>query len=206
MSLKIPALNSADSADEVEVNESVFGQEYNETLIHQLATKTLAGLRLGTKSQKNRSDVSGGGAKPWKQKGAGRARSGTIRSPLWRSGGITFAARPRSFDQKLNKKMFKVGIRSILSELLRQDRLRVSDEIVPTTSKTKDFAAKLKEFGRNRILIIAEELNENIILSSRNIYNVEVITARELNPVMLIAAENVIATSAALKEIEARLS
>jgi len=206
MSLTIPALNSADSAAEVAVNELVFGQEYNETLIHQLATKTLAGLRSGTKAQKNRSDVSGGGAKPWKQKGAGRARSGTIRSPLWRSGGVTFAARPRSFDQKLNKKMYKVGIRSILSELLRQDRLRVSTDIIPTTPKTKDLAAKLKEFGRNRVLIIAEDLNENIILSSRNIFNVDVITARELDPVMLIAAENVIATPAALKEIEARLS
>ena len=206
MSLTIPALNSADSAAEVAVNELVFGQEYNETLIHQLATKTLAGLRSGTKAQKNRSDVSGGGAKPWKQKGAGRARSGTIRSPLWRSGGVTFAARPRSFDQKLNKKMYKVGIRSILSELLRQDRLRVSTDIIPTTPKTKDLAAKLKEFGRNRVLIIAEDLNENMILSSRNIFNVDVITARELDPVMLIAAENVIATPAALKEIEARLS
>ena len=206
MSLTIPALNSADSAAEVTVNELVFGQEYNETLIHQLATKTLAGLRSGTKAQKNRSDVSGGGAKPWKQKGAGRARSGTIRSPLWRSGGVTFAARPRSFDQKLNKKMYKVGIRSILSELLRQDRLRVSTDIIPTTPKTKDLAAKLKEFGRNRVLIIAEDLNENMILSSRNIFNVDVITARELDPVMLIAAENVIATPAALKEIEARLS
>ncbi|MDC9729605.1 MAG: 50S ribosomal protein L4 [Methyloprofundus sp.] len=206
MSLKILALNSADSAAEVEVNELVFGQEYNETLIHQLATKTLAGLRSGTKAQKNRSDVSGGGAKPWNQKGSGRARSGTIRSPLWRSGGVTFAARPRSFDQKLNKKMYKAGVRSILSELLRQDRLKVSSDIIPTTPKTKDLAAKLKEFGRNRVLIIAEDLNENIILASRNIFNVDVITARELNPVMLIAAENVIATPAALKEIEAQLS
>lgn len=206
MSLKILALNSADSAAEVEVNELVFGQEYNETLIHQLATKTMAGLRSGTKSQKNRSDVRGGGAKPWNQKGSGRARSGTIRSPIWRGGGATFAARPRSFDQKLNKKMYRAGVRSILSELLRQDRIKVSSDIIPTTPKTKELAAKLKEFGRNRVLIIAEDLNENIILASRNIYNVDIITARELNPVMLIAAENVIATPAALKEIEAQLS
>jgi large subunit ribosomal protein L4 len=206
MSLKILALNSADSAAEVEVNELVFGQEYNETLIHQLATKTMAGLRSGTKAQKNRSDVRGGGAKPWNQKGSGRARSGTIRSPIWRGGGATFAARPRSFDQKLNKKMYRAGVRSILSELLRQDRIKVSSDIIPTTPKTKELAAKLKEFGRNRVLIIAEDLNENIILASRNIYNVDIITARELNPVMLIAAENVIATPAALKEIEAQLS
>jgi len=206
MSLKIPALNSADSAGEVEVNEVVFGQDYNETLIHQLATKTLAGLRSGTKAQKNRSDVSGGGAKPWKQKGAGRARSGTIRSPIWRGGGATFAARPRSFDQKLNKKMYRAGIRSILSELLRQDRIKVSSDIIPKTPKTKELSGKIKEFGRSRVLIIAEDLNENIILASRNIFNVDVITARELNPVMLIAAERIIATPAALKEIEAQLS
>jgi len=206
MSVKILALNSADSAGDVEVNEVVFGQEYNEALIHQLATKTMAGLRSGTKAQKNRSDVSGGGAKPWAQKGAGRARSGTIRSPLWRGGGQTFAARPRSFDQKLNKKMYRAGIRSILSELVRQDRLKVSSDIMPATPKTKDFAAKIKEFGRNRVLVIAEDLNENIILSSRNIFNVDIVTARELNPVMLIAAENVIVTPAALKEIEAQLS
>ncbi len=206
MSLKIPALSSADSAGEVEVNEIVFGQVYNETLVHQLATKTMAGLRSGTKAQKNRSDVSGGGAKPWKQKGAGRARSGTIRSPLWRSGGVTFAARPRSFDQKLNKKMYRAGVRSILSELLRQDRLKVSLDIMPTSPKTKDLAAKLKEFGKGRVLIISDELDENVVLASRNIWNVEVITANELNPVMLIAAENVIATPAALKAIEAQLS
>ncbi len=206
MSLKIPALNSADSAGEVEVNEVVFGQAYNETLVHQLATKTMAGLRSGTKAQKTRSDVSGGGAKPWKQKGAGRARSGTIRSPLWRSGGVTFAARPRSFDQKLNKKMYRAGIRSILSELLRQDRLKVSSDIMPTSPKTKELAAKLKRFNKGRVLIISDELDENVVLASRNIWNVEVITANELNPVMLIAAENVIATPAALKAIEAQLS
>ncbi len=205
MSLKVPALNSADSAGEVEVNEVVFGQDYNEALIHQLATKTMAGLRSGTKAQKNRSDVSGGGAKPWKQKGAGRARSGTIRSPIWRGGGTTFAARPRSFDQKLNKKMYRAGIRSILSELLRQKRLTTSLDIIPTTPKTKELAAKIKEFGRNRILIITEEINENILLSSRNIINLDVVSAKELNPVMLIAAENVIVTPAALKEIEAQL-
>jgi len=205
MSLKVPALNSADSAGEVEVSEGVFGKDYNEALIHQLVVKTMAGQRSGTKAQKNRADVSGGGAKPWKQKGAGRARSGTIRSPLWKGGGATFAARPRSFDQKLNKKMYRAGIRSILSELLRSNRLLVSSDIIPTTPKTKELVSKLKDFGNVRILIVTDELDENIYLSSRNIARLEVTTASELDAVMLIAAENVIATPAALKAIEAQL-
>ena len=206
MSLKIPALNSADSAGEVEVGESVFGQDYNESLIHQVAVKTMAGLRSGTSAQKNRAAVSGGGAKPWKQKGAGRARCGTIRSPLWRSGGVTFAAQPRSYDQKLNKKMYRAGIRSILSELLRQNRLLASADIISTTPKTKELVGKLKGLAKSRVLIITEELDENTYLSSRNISNLDVTTASELDPVMLIAADNVIATPAALKAIEVQLS
>jgi len=205
MSLKVPALNSADSAGEVEVSEGVFGKDYNEALIHQLVVKTMAGQRSGTKAQKTRADVSGGGAKPWKQKGAGRARSGTIRSPLWKGGGATFAARPRSFDQKLNKKMYRAGIRSILSELLRSNRLLVSSDIIPTTPKTKELVSKLKDLGTARVLIVTDELDENIYLSSRNIARLEVTTASELDAVMLIAAENVIATPAALKAIEAQL-
>ena len=206
MSLKIPALNSADSAGEIEVGEDVFGRDYNETLIHQVAVKTMAGLRSGTKAQKNRAAVSGGGAKPWKQKGSGRARSGTIRSPLWRSGGVTFAAQPRSYDQKLNKKMYRAGIRSILSELLRQNRLLASADIISTTPKTKELVGKLKGLAKTRVLIITEELDENTYLSSRNISNLDVTTASELDPVMLIAADNVIATPAALKAIEEQLS
>jgi len=206
MSLKIPALNSADSAGEVEVSEDVFGRDYNEALIHQVSVKTMAGQRSGTKAQKNRSAVSGGGAKPWKQKGSGRARSGTIRSPLWRGGGVTFAAQPRSYDQKLNKKMYRAGIRSILSELLRQNRLLASSDIMPSTPKTKELVAKLKDFSKSRVLIIADELTDNIYLSSRNVANLSVTTANELDPVMLIAADKVIATPAALKAIEAQLS
>lgn len=206
MSLKIPALNGADSAGEVEVSENVFGKEYNEALIHQVVVKTMAGLRSGTKAQKNRAAVSGGGAKPWKQKGAGRARCGTIRSPLWRSGGVTFAAQPRSFDQKLNKKMYRAGIRSILSELLRQNRLEASADIIPQTPKTKELIGKLKDLSKKRVLIIADELDENLYLSSRNISSLDVTTASELDPVMLIAADNVIATPAALKAIEEQLS
>ena len=206
MGLQIPAINEQDSAGIVEVAESVFGQSFNETLVHQLVTKYLAGARAGTKAQKTRSDVSGGGAKPWRQKGTGRARSGTMRSPIWRTGGVTFAARPRSYDQKLNKKMFRVGVRSILSELLRQDRLVVSKDIIPSTSKTKELSAKLKNIDAKRILIVVDSMDGNLALASRNIPYVEVIEAINLSPVLLVSAEKVIATPAALKQIEERLS
>ncbi|MGR9088497.1 MAG: 50S ribosomal protein L4, partial [Gammaproteobacteria bacterium] len=144
MGLQIPAINEQDSAVTLEVSETVFGQSYNETLIHQLVTRHLAGARAGTKAQKTRSDVSGGGSKPWRQKGTGRARSGSNRSPIWRTGGVAFAARPRTYDQKLNKKMFRAGIRSILSELLRQQRLVVSSDISPDSPKTRGLVEKLK--------------------------------------------------------------
>lgn len=206
MGLQIPAINEQDSAGIVEVAESVFGQSFNETLVHQLVTKYLAGARAGTKAQKTRSDVSGGGAKPWRQKGTGRARSGTMRSPIWRTGGVTFAARPRSYDQKLNKKMFRVGVRSILSELLRQDRLVVSKDIIPSTSKTKELSAKLKNIDAKRILIVVDSMDGNLALASRNIPYVEVIEAINLSPVLLVSAEKVIVTPAALKQIEERLS
>ena len=202
MTLQVPAINDQDSASAIDVAESVFGQGFNETLIHQLVTKYLAAARAGTKAQKNRSAVKGGGAKPWRQKGTGRARSGTMSGPIWRSGGVTFAAQPRSFEQKLNKKMYKAGIRSIFSELLRQERLVVSNDILPTTTKTKDFAQKLKNVDAKRILIIADGVDENLALASRNIPYVEVVTAENLNPVALVAADKVIATSGALKKIE----
>lgn len=205
MGLQIPVINTQDSAGRFDVSEAVFGQSYNETLIHQLVTRYLAGARAGTKAQKTRSDVSGGGMKPWRQKGTGRARSGTTRSPLWRTGGVTFAARPRSYDQKLNKKMFRVGIRSILSELLRQDRLVVSNDIVPTTSKTKELNDKLKGLLVKRILIIVKNIDENLALSSRNLPYVEVVEAANLSPVLLVSADKVIATPDALNEIEERL-
>ncbi len=204
MTLQVPAINDQDSA--VEVAEKVFGQEFNETLVHQLVVRYLATARAGTKAQKNRSAVSGGGAKPWRQKGTGRARAGTMSSPIWRSGGVTFAAQPRSFAQKLNKKMFKVGIRSILSELLRQDRLVVSDEIIPATPKTKDLVAKLSNLDAKRILIVAGELTEDLVLASRNIPYVDVSTVEGLSPVALVAADKVIATTSALKLIEERLA
>lgn len=206
MGLQIPAINEQDSAGKIEVAEAVFGQSYNETLVHQLVTRYLAGARAGTKAQKTRSDVSGGGSKPWRQKGTGRARSGTMRSPIWRTGGVSFAARPRSYDQKLNKKMFRVGIRSILSELLRQDRLVVSNDILPVTSKTKELSEKLKGVDAKRILIVVDSVDANLALASRNIPYVEVVEAMNLSPVLLVSADKVIATPAALKQIEERLA
>jgi len=206
MTLQIPAINDKDSASAVEVAEEVFGQEFNETLVHQLVVRYQAAARAGTKAQKSRSDVSGGGAKPWRQKGTGRARAGTMSSPIWRSGGVTFAAQPRSFEQKLNKKMYKVGIRSIFSELLRQDRMVVSNDTLPTTPKTKDLVGKLSSVDAKRVLLVAEELTEEMVLASRNIPYVEVTTVEGLDPVTLVSADKVIATPAAIKKIEERLS
>lgn len=206
MTLQVPVINDQDSASAMDVAEQVFGQLFNETLVHQLVTRYLAGARAGTKAQKTRSEVSGGGIKPFRQKGTGRARAGTTRGPIWRSGGVTFAAKPRSFEQKLNKKMYQVGIRSIFSELLRQERLVVSNDIMPSTAKTKDFNQKLKNIDGKRILIIAEDVNENLILASRNIPYVEVATAESVNPVSLVSADKVIVTSGALKQIEERLA
>lgn len=206
MSMQIPALNEQESSGTVEVAEAIFGQDFNETLVHQLVVRHLAGARAGTKAQKTRSDVSGGGTKPWRQKGTGRARSGTTRSPVWRTGGVTFAARPRNYDQKLNKKMFRVGVRSILSELLRQDRLVVSNDILPSSPKTKELNSRLKNIDAKRILIVVENVDANLALASRNIPYVEVIEANNLNPVLLVSADKVIATAGALKKIEERLA
>ena len=202
MSMQVPAINENDSSGSVEVAEAIFGQSFNETLVHQLVVKYMAGSRAGTKAQKTRSDVSGGGSKPWRQKGTGRARSGTTRSPVWRTGGVAFAARPRSYDQKLNKKMFRVGIRSILSELLRQERLVVSTDILPSSPKTKELNQSIKNIDAKRILIVVENVDANLALASRNIPYVEVIEAINLSPVLLVSADKVIATPGALKQIE----
>ncbi len=206
MGLQIPAINDQDSAGVIDVTEQVFGQEFNETLVHQLVVRYQAGARAGTKAQKTRAQVSGGGAKPWRQKGTGRARAGTMSSPIWRSGGVTFAARPKSYTQKLNKKMYKVGIRSIFSELLRQGRLISSNDIIPTTLKTKDLVAKLSTIDAKRVLIVADTLTNELVLASRNIPYVEVSTVEGLNPVSLVSADKVIATASAVKQIEERLS
>ncbi|OAI11995.1 50S ribosomal protein L4 [Methylomonas koyamae] len=206
MALQIPAINGGGSSQTLEVSEAVFGQAFNETLIHQLVTKYLSAARAGTKAQKNRSAVSGGGLKPFRQKGTGRARAGTTRSPIWRTGGVTFAAQPRSFDQKLNKKMYKAGIRSIFSELLRQGRIAVCNDIIPESPKTKEFLAKIKGIEAKRLLVVADDLNENLILAARNLPYVAVVTPTSVDPVSLVAADQVIATATALKQIEERLA
>lgn len=203
MGLQIPVLNQENN---VQVSDFVFGQDFNETLVHQLVTRYLAGARAGTKAQKTRSDVSGGGIKPWRQKGTGRARSGTTRSPLWRTGGVTFAARPRSYDQKLNKKMFRVGIRSILSELLRQGRLVISSEVLVSSPKTKVLSSQIDAIQSKRTLIIVDAIDKNLALASRNIPYVQVVEAANLNPVLLVAADKIIVTPGALQQLEERLA
>ena len=194
------------SKEKIAVSDSVFGSDYKEDLIHQLVVAYMAGARSGTKAQKTRSDVSGGGAKPWNQKGGGRARAGTSRSPLWRSGGVTFAARPRNYTQKLNKKMYRAGIRSIFSELARQDRLKVVDDITVDAPKTKQLLAKMKELGVTKSLIITETGDEKLYLSARNIPHVEVSDIAGLNPVNLVGYESVVITVGAIRAIEEWLS
>lgn len=204
MSLQIP--NVSASAGVLEVSESIFGQKYNETLIHQLVIKYLSNARAGTKAQKNRSAVSGGGLKPFRQKGTGRARAGTTRSPIWRTGGVTFAAQPRSYDQKLNKKMYKAGIKSILSELLRQGRIMISDSFVPDQPKTKNIVSTLSGLGTGKFLLVTEELNENLVLASRNLHNVAVLTSSSIDPVSLVSADKMIITTGAIRKLEGQLA
>lgn len=206
MELNLTTATGRASKNSVELSESTFGRDFNESLIHQVVTAYLAAARSGTKAQKSRSDVSGGGAKPFRQKGSGRARAGTIRSPLWRGGGKNFAATPRDYSQKVNKKMYRSAIRSILSELLRQDRLIVVDKFAVDAPKTKELNGKLKELGVSNALIIADQIDDNLYLSARNLKDVEVCAARRVNPVNLIAFEKVVMTVAAVKEIEEMLA
>lgn len=190
----------------VSVSDETFGKEFNEALVHQTVVTYLAGARQGTVQQKTRSDVKGGGRKPWRQKGSGRARAGTTRSPIWRSGGVTFAARPQDHSRKLNRKMYRGAMRCILSELLRQDRLIVVEQFVLDTHKTKDLAVKLKEFALDNVLIVAEEVAENLYLAARNLHNVDVLDVAGLDPVSLIGFEKVLMTVPALKKVEEMLS
>ena len=199
-------LLSTENSKGIDIPESVFGKDFNESLIHQVVVSYLAGARQGSAKQKNRSEVRGGGKKPYRQKGTGRARAGTIRSPLWRGGGVTFASRPRDFSKKVNKKMYRAAIRSIFSELLRQDRLVAIEKPVLEKPKTKEIAKLLKEFSLSKVLIITNELDINLYLSARNIPNVDVITVQEINPVILIKANKVAVTEDALKLIEERIN
>lgn len=190
----------------VDVAESAFGADFNEPLVHQVVTAFLAGGRAGTKAQKTRSEVRGGGIKPWRQKGTGRARAGTIRSPIWVGGGRTFAAKPRDFSQKVNKKMYKSALRSILSELIRQDRLVVTDSIEMKAPKTKELASRLKKLDLDNVLIVNEAFDEKVYLSARNLANVGICDAASVDPVVLMRFEKVLMTLPALKMIEERLS
>jgi len=190
----------------IEVSDAVFGADFKESLIHQVVTAYMAAARSGTKAQKNRAAVSGGGAKPWRQKGTGRARAGTIRSPLFRKGGVTFAAQPRDYAQKVNRKMYRGAVRSILSELVRQDRLVVIDSFVVDTPKTKELVGKLKDLALDDVLIITDAVDENLLLAARNLYGVDVRDSDDIDPVSLVGFNKVLITAGALKLVEERLA
>ena len=204
--MKVKVLNlKTNKSTSQEVSEDIFGRDYNESLVHQITTAYMAAGRSGTKAQKNRSAVSGGGKKPWKQKGTGRARAGTSRGPIWRSGGVTFAAKPRDYSQKVNKKMYKGAISVILSELLRKDRLKVVSDLEIKEPKTKNITSLMKSLDLKDALLMTDELDENLYLSSRNLYHVGVCDTQSIDPVSLIGYENVVLTKAALKKVEAML-
>ena len=186
----------------IKVSEATFGRDFSEALVHQVVTAYLAGARAGTKAQKNRSDVRGGGRKPWRQIGTGRARAGTIRSPLWRGGGRTFAARPQDHTQKVNRKMYRGALQAILSELVRQERLVVLDAFELSAPKTGELLKKMAEHGFEKGLIVTPEVDENLFLASRNVPNVYSLDVASLDPVSLVGADKVIMTVDAVKKIE----
>jgi large subunit ribosomal protein L4 len=193
-------------ADALTVSETTFGRDFNEALVHQVVVAYAAGARQGTRAQKTRSEVSGGGAKPWRQKGTGRARAGTIRSPIWRTGGVTFAAKPQDHSQKVNKKMYRGAMKSILSELVRQERLVVVDNFSVEAPKTKELLAKLKELELNDVLIVTGEVDENLFLAARNLYKVDARDVAGIDPVSLIAFDKVLMTADAVKQVEEMLA
>lgn len=190
----------------LQVSDAVFGADYKEALIHQVVTAYMNAARSGTKAQKNRSAVRGGGAKPWRQKGTGRARAGTIRSPLFRHGGVTFAASPRNYEQKINRKMYRGALRSILSELVRQDRLVVVESFGISAPKTRELVGKLNDMGISEALIVTEELDENLLLAARNLYHVDARGVQDVDPVSLIGFDKVVITAGALKGLEEKLA
>lgn len=188
--------------NEIKVSEATFGRDFSEALVHQVVTAYMAGARAGTKAQKSRSAVSGGGKKPWKQKGTGRARAGTIRSPIWRGGGTTFAAVPRDHSQKVNRKMYRAAIQSILSELVRQDRLLVVESFDLSGPKTKELIEKLAGLEFSTGLIVTNEINEDVFLASRNLPGVYVLDVEGLDPVSLVGSEKVIMTVEAVGKVQ----
>ncbi len=206
MELNLTTGTGKASKKTIEVSEQNFGRDFNESLVHQAVVAYLAGARAGTKAQKNRSAVRGGGKKPWRQKGTGRARAGTIRSPLWRSGGVTFAAQPRDYAQKMNRKMYRAAMRSILSELVRQDRMLVIDDFDMEAPRTRELADKLKALGVSKVLLVTRELSEALYLSARNLVNVGVCDVTALDPVSLLRFDKVVMTVSAIKQLEESLA
>ena len=200
--MKIDLLSTTKKQN-IDISDSAFGRDFNESLVHQAVVSYMAGSRQGTSQQKTRSDVRGGGKKPYRQKGTGRARAGTIRSPIWRGGGVPFAAVPRDYSKKINKKMYRAAVRSILSELYRQERIIGLAKPTLEAPKTKVMAKIIKDAGLDSVLIILDEMDTNIYLSARNIPHVEVVTVKEINPVVLLRSDKVAITPEALSLIEA---
>ncbi len=206
MNLNISEPGKGVSERAVDVSETTFGRQYNEALVHQVVVAYMAGARQGTRAQKTRSEVNGGGRKPFRQKGTGRARAGTIRSPIWRGGGVTFANKTQDFSQKVNRKMYRGAMQSILSELIRQDRMIVTEDFSVDAPKTKQVLARLKELELDNVLIVVEEVDENLYLAARNLRNIDVIDVQGVNPVNLIGFDKVLFTVGALKKAEELLS
>jgi large subunit ribosomal protein L4 len=199
-------LSLAADAGSVEISDVAFGREFNEALVHQVVVAYLAGGRQGTRAQKTRSEVRGGGRKPYRQKGTGRARAGTIRSPIWRGGGQTFAAKPQDHSKKVNRKMFRGALRCILSELIRQDRLIACEAFSVDSPKTKSLLEKLKELDLKNVLIVCEDIDENLYLASRNLKDVDVLDVQGVDPLSLINHDQVLITVDALKKLEGALA
>lgn len=200
--MKLKVVNGGD----VEVADQAFGREFNEALVHQVVVAYMNAGRAGTKAQKTRAEVRGGGRKPWRQKGTGSARAGSIRSPIWVGGGRAFAAKPRDFSQKVNRKMYRGAMRAMLSELARQDRLVVVQELAVDAPKTKQLTTRLKELGAERALVLVEAFEEKLFLAARNLPHVAVLPVAQLDPVSLARHDKVLVTVAALKLLEERLA
>ncbi|MEZ7943282.1 MAG: 50S ribosomal protein L4 [Halioglobus sp.] len=204
--MELSVLKSGSSeAGSVSVSDVTFAREYNEDLVHQVVTAYMAGARQGTRGQKNRAAVSGGGKKPWRQKGTGRARAGTIRSPIWRGGGVTFAAQPQDHGQKVNRKMYRAAMQSIMSELARQDRLMVVESLDLEAPKTKLLVKHLSEYGVENVLIVSAEVDENLYLAARNLHAVDVLDVEGVDPLSLIGHDKVMITVDAVKKFEEML-
>jgi large subunit ribosomal protein L4 len=203
--MELTIRNDAGGAS-LKVADTVFGVDYKPGLIHQVVNAYMAGARSGTRAQKTRAEVSGGGAKPWRQKGTGRARAGSSRSPIWRSGGVTFAAKPQDYSQKVNRKMYRGAVRSILSELVRQERLVVVDDFRVAAPKTKELLALLKQHGLTDVLILTDGFDETLYLASRNIPKVDVMAVQDVDPVSMVAFGTVLITARAVKNLEERLA